>query len=319
MPVVGEEKKGIILLAMGGPDRISDVGSFLYNIFSDRNIIHLPGGALLQKPVAALITRMRRKRVEENYRLIGGGSPLLKWTLSQRDHIIRLFKESGESVQCYVGMRYFCPTIVTAIETAYREGCRKLIFVPMYPQYCRATTGSSFEVVRKELARFNDVDASFINDYHDHPDYISLLRNYIEENIRDGEVLQFSAHSIPQKFVDEGDPYVDQVKRTVSLIAGDREYFLSFQSRTGPVKWVGPDTIEESIRLAKNHKGLFVVPISFLCDHIETMFEIDIELYDIVKKETGVELRRMPMFNDDPAFAELLVDLIRKKVASNVS
>lgn len=313
------ERKGVILLAMGGPDKLSDVGTFLYNIFSDRDIINLPGGVFLQKPVAALISRMRLNRVKENYRRIGGGSPLLKWTSSQGDLIKRLFSESGEDVGCYVGMRYFRPTITTAIENAYHDGCRDFVFVPMYPQFCRATTGSSVEVAKKELTRFKDVDAVFISDFHDHPAYIALLREHIRKNIREGDALLFSAHSIPQKFVDAGDPYVDQMKRTLELVAGDREYYLSFQSRTGPVRWVGPDTIEESIVLAKSgHKGLYVVPISFVCDHIETLFEIDIELFDIVKKETGLELRRMPMFNDSRAFAELLVDLIRKKVPHNV-
>lgn len=320
MPESKEERQGVILLAMGGPDNLSDVGSFLYNIFSDRNIIHLPGGTVLQKPLAALISRMRRKSVEEHYKKIGGGSPLLKWTNAQRDHIIRFFSESGQDVPCYVGMRYFRPTIATAIETAYNDGCRKLIFVPMYPQYCRATTGSSFEEAKKELSRFNDVQAEFINDFHDHPAYLTLLREHIGRNIRSDDALLFSAHSIPQKFVDGGDPYVDQVKRTAELVAVDREYYLSFQSRTGPVKWVGPDTIDESIRLASgDHKGIYIVPVSFVCDHIETLFEIDIELFDMVKKETGVELKRMSMFNGSQAFAQLLVDLIKERVAINVS
>jgi len=305
------EKTGVILLAMGGPETTDDVPEYLYNIFSDRHIIKLLGGALLQKPFARMISKRRSPKVREHYAKIGGGSPLMKWTVAQKNHLEKFLHQSGTPARCYIGMRYFRPIIEAAIADAYRDGCRRLLFVPLYPQYCRATTGSSFAVAHKTLQSMPDVEVQYVDDFHDHPDYVALLKEYIDTNITDDETLLFSAHSIPQSFVADGDPYVDQVKRTAQMTAAEREYFLSFQSRTGPVKWVGPETIAETKRLLAEERKLFVVPISFICDHIETLHEIDIELKEAT--DAGDRLRRMPMFNDDPRLAQMLARLIDEK------
>lgn len=305
------EKTAVILLAMGGPETTDDVPEYLYNIFSDRHIIKLPGGALLQKPFARMISKRRSPMVKEHYAEIGGGSPLMKWTVAQKNHLEKSLHESGTPARCYIGMRYFRPMIEAVIADAYRDGCRRMVFVPLYPQYCRATTGSSFAVAHKVLKSMPDVDAQYVHDFHDHPDYVALLKEYIDNNITSDETLLFSAHSIPQSFVTDGDPYVDQVKRTAHMAAGDRKYFLSFQSRTGPVKWVGPETITETKRLLAEGRKLFVVPISFICDHIETLHEIDIELKE--ETDAGDRLRRMPMFNDDARLAQMLANLIKEK------
>lgn len=302
---------GVILLAMGGPETIADIPEYLFNIFSDRNIIRLPGGPLLQKPFARMISKRRSEKVKQHYNLIGGGSPLRKWTETQRDHLAGLLSTDDAPVRCYVAMRYIHPMVDSVIGEAYAEGCRTLYFLPMYPQYCRATTGSSFAEACKALKRFPDIQAEFIDDFHENADYLSLLREYIATNIRPDETLLFSAHSIPQSFVDDGDPYVDQVKTTAALAASGREYYLSFQSRTGPVKWVGPDTVVETRRLLELGRRLFVVPISFVCDHIETLYEIDIELRELTG--AGDRLRRMPMFNEDPRFAQALTGLINAR------
>ncbi len=307
---VSSNKPCVILLAMGGPATIDDVPEYLFNIFSDRHIIKLPGGPLAQKPFARMISKRRAPSVQEHYREIGGGSPLMKWTEAQRDNIVREFENAGTPLPCYIGMRYVEPFTDQVIAEAYRDGCRRMIFLPMYPQFCRATTGSSFAVAKTTLKKYRDVEPVFIDDFHDNEVYVGLLKDYIDSNIRDDETLLYSAHSIPQKFVDDGDPYVDQVRKTAAAAAGDREYFLSFQSRTGPVKWVGPETIAETTRLVQEGLRPFVVPISFVCDHIETLHEIDIELKEVTG--AGDRLRRMPMFNDDPRFGRMLANLIRE-------
>jgi len=305
----------VVLLSMGGPDTIADVREYLYNIFSDRSIIRLPGGSLFQKPLARLISLLRRSRVEDNYRQIGGGSPLLNWTHAQARQIENILSSEYPGIRCCVGMRYFRPTIDTAVSTAYDDGYRRFCFLPMYPQYSRATTGSSFAVARKALATRDDASASSVNDFHDDAGYIRLLREYIEANIAADETLLFSAHSLPQRFVDEGDPYVDQVRSAAAMAAGEREYFLSFQSRTGPMKWVGPNSIAEARRLlAAPRRKLFVVPLSFVCDNIETLHEIDIDLKEQLGPDAEGRLRRMPMFNDDPRFASVLADIVRRNV-----
>ncbi len=312
MPPASSDKTGVILLAMGGPATVDDVPEYLFNIFSDRHIIKLPGGPLFQKPFARMISKRRSPKVQEHYREIGGGSPLMKWTVAQRNLLEDNLKEAGAAVACYIGMRYAKPFTEEAIADAYRDGCRRMIFVPMYPQYCRATTGSSFAVAKKALKKRADVVAVYIDDFHDNEKYVALLKEYIDRNIKDDETLLYSAHSIPQSFVDDGDPYVDQVRRTAALAAGDREHFLSFQSRTGPVTWVGPETIAETRRLLAEGRKPFVVPISFVCDHIETLHEIDIELKELTG--AGDRLRRMPMFNDDPRLAKMLAELVLEKM-----
>jgi len=318
MPSHSDEKRCVILLAMGGPDSLSGVRRYLVNIFSDRSIIKLPGGPLFQRPFAYMIAQIRHKKVEGHYQLIGGCSPLLGWTEAQRALVQKELTQFGIPSDCRVAMRYYTPIIGDVIREAYRDGFRSFCFVPMYPQYCRATTGSSFEEVGRSLKGLSGVTTSFVKDYHDHPGYVAMLRSYIDANIQTGDTLLFSAHSIPQSFVDDGDPYVAQVKRTAQLAAGAREYQLSFQSRTGPVSWVGPDTIAESRRLLESTSGnLFVVPISFVCDHIETLYEIDIELKQLLGPKLGARIRRMPMFNDDFRYGHILADLVKERVMQN--
>ena len=311
-----KNKLAVILLAMGGPESISDIPEYLYNIFSDRAIIRLPGGAICQKPFARLISRLRAKNVAHHYEQIGGGSPLLRWTQAQARNIGDQLQRDYDDVTCYIGMRYFRPGIKSAIDSAVSDGYKELCFVPMYPQYSTATTGSSFEVAQEALMTYPQVKTRFIKDYHDSPEYTRLLNSYIETNILPGETLLFSAHSLPQRFVDEGDPYVEQVKQTAKLAARDRQYFLSFQSRTGPVKWVGPDTVAEVKRLLDApDRRLFIVPVAFVCDHIETLHEIDIQLKELIGPEKASRIRRMPMFNDDPRFGNILADLVVSKVS----
>jgi len=192
-----------------------------------------------------------------------------------------------------------------------------MIVLPMYPQYCKATTGSSFAEVKKTISTYTDISVSLIDDFHDNRTYISLLNEYIAGNIAEDETLLFSAHSIPQKFVEEGDPYVAQTRRTVALAAGGREYFLSFQSRSGPVEWVGPDTVEETRRLLSEGRKLFVVPISFVCDHIETLYELDIELPHLAGLKANQSMRRMPMFNADARFGSLLAEIVRSRMSDD--
>ncbi|KAA3636270.1 MAG: ferrochelatase [Calditrichaeota bacterium] len=314
MKISPNDKVCVVLLGMGGPNNLSDIKSFLYNIFSDREIIQLPGGAIFQKPFAKMISSLRYKSVQDNYRKIGGSSPLFKWTTAQKDNIEFSLAPVYAGFEVFIAMRYFHPLTADTIKTINSRGFNKVIVLPMYPQYCKATTGSSFNVFQTELKKYPDIKAEYINDFHDNQKYIELMREYIDNNIQDDEILMFSAHSIPQKFVDEGDPYVDQVRKTANLAADKRDFILSFQSRTGPVKWVGPDTVDETKRLISEGKKLFIVPISFVCDHIETLFELDIELKEFVDEKYQKNIRRMPMFNDDKNFGAMLTELILEKL-----
>lgn len=307
-------RTAVILLAMGGPETLDDIPRYLRNIFSDRTLIQLPGGALFQGLFARLISRIRSAKVMRNYSLIGGRSPLMQWTRIQGEHIVAELGRQGIECGMYVGMRYVEPTIGEAIDRAYADGYRRLVFLPMYPQYCLATTGSSFKEVERSVRKYRDVETVFIKDFHNDEGYLALLRAYIDHTLAADELLLFSAHAVPQSFPDGGDPYVDQVKKTARLAAGSRPYQLSFQSRTGPVTWVGPDTVEETKRLAVLEKRkLLIVPIAFVCDHIETLFELDIELKMLVG-DGAERIRRTPMFNDDPRFGAALARLVRERL-----
>ncbi|MBD3333390.1 ferrochelatase [candidate division GN15 bacterium] len=313
---MASSRTAVLLIAMGGPDSLEAIPRYLYNIFSDRTLIQLPGGAILQKPFARLISRLRSKKVAEHYKLIGGSSPLLKWTAAQAGLLESTLVDRGQRVKSYVGMRYYEPTIAEAVRQIHADGCDHIIVLPMYPQYTIATTGSSVMELGRVLKGYSSLSWDLVKDFHDYPPFVDLVRDYIDRHTDVDDILLFTAHSLPRKFVDEGDPYVDQVKCTAELAAGGREYHVSFQSRTGPVEWVGPDTIDETKRLvAETNKQICLVPVAFVCDHIETLYELDIELPQLVGERE--RLYRLPMFNDDPRFAEVLADLVSDRIPSH--
>lgn len=308
-----QNRIGVLLLAMGGPDCPEAIRPYLYNIFSDRTLIRLPGGAMLQRPFAFLISRLRSKKVAAHYALIGGSSPLLQWTESQARHIEQFLNERGVSASCYVGMRYYHPTIAEAVSKMAEDGIERMAVLPMYPQYSTATTGSSVAELARCLRKFRRLKWSLIKDFHSCQAYIQLLREYIRSHTEDDDILLFSAHSLPQHFVEEGDPYVDQIYRTAELAANSREHYVSFQSRTGPVKWVGPDTIDETRRLLEEtDRRICMVPVAFVCDHIETLYELDIELPQLAGGSG--RLYRLPMFNADPRFGRVLANLVEERI-----
>jgi len=312
MAIESESKACVILLNMGGPGSLEEVGDYLYRIFCDRSIIQLPGGRIFQKPFARMISRMRRQKVQDRYKLIGGSSPQLKWTRSQANGLAQELENDFGDFCVYIGMRYSEPSIERAIASALEDGYRSVVVCPLYPHYSLATTESSFLVVDEALSGIADVECVKIRDFHDDPAYIQLLRDVIAEEVSESDTILFSAHSIPESLVERGDPYVDQVYKTAQMVCEGREYYVSFQSRTGPVKWVGPDTLEETRRLLSDKSAdLMIVPISFVSDHIETLYEIDIELKEIVGPELGGRIKRMSMFNDDPRFGRVLAGLVK--------
>lgn len=318
----GEEKWGVFFLNMGGPETTDDVKSYLYNIFSDRNIIRLPIGAFLQKPLARFIASRRAPKVVKRYQMIGGGSPLLKWTRLAASGVKRELSKQYPQVEIFVGMRYADPYIGDELDAAVDEGCRHLIILPMYPHYCQATTGTALDKVREWWENTDaEISLSLIEDWYDRPKYIELLRKSIELAIeqfpQDSDPkLVFSAHAVPQKLVDSGDPYLEQVKTTAALAGDGHDYILTFQSRSGPVSWVGPDTLKTVKMLGdQGISQIIVVPISFVSDHIETLYEIDIELKGVAEVAGVKTFVRTASFNDNIHFATFLADLVEGKIA----
>ena len=311
----------VMLLQMGGPDSLEAVKPFLMNLFSDREIIKI-GPAWLQPLIARMIVNRRAPKVAEKYREIGGKSPIRELTDEQA---AALERELG--IPCHVGMRYWQPFTCDTLRIIRKSGIQRLVALSLYPHYSRATSGSSFNDLSRCLA---DLDAGFevsrIEQFFDHPLYISAVEEKIRKGMQSFQTgtppqILFSAHSLPQSFIDNGDPYLDQIQTTVRLVMerfSNVRHHLAFQSRAGPVKWLEPSTDDMLRRLAfEGCRNLLVVPLSFVSDHIETLHEIDIEYAEEARRLGIREFRRTESLNSSPAFIRCLAELVREKLQSS--
>jgi ferrochelatase len=225
-------------------------------------------------------------------------------------------------------MRYWKPSTIEALAAVKREGITRIIALSLYPHYSRATTGSSINELKRVLAiSGTEFSASYIDRFYDHPLYIEALAERIEEGLagfaeRETAHLLFSVHSLPQSFIDGGDPYLDHILETVRLVMErfeDIDYHLAFQSRAGPVKWLEPSTEEMLQNLAAaGCEDLLVVPLSFVSDHIETLYEIDIQYAEEARALGIGNFRRSPSLNDSPIFIECLAELVLKSMKYEV-
>ena len=314
----------LILLNMGGPDSLEAVEPFLYNLFSDRELIQLPAGGLLQKPFAKLISHFRAKKVVENYRMIGGRSPLLEWTRKQAEGIAARL---GERFRPFVIMRYWQPRAEDVLAQIKAEGIHTAVVLSMYPHYTRATTGSSVNDFRAAVAKVHpELEYQLIEEWYDWPGYIDALANRINEGLdtfhdlmRDDVQILFSAHALPQKFIDRGDPYQKQVEATVEATmrrVGYYDWSIAYQSRSGPVKWMTPGTDEMIDKFAAvGHRALMLVPVSFVSDHIETLEEIDIEYRERATGQGITHFHRSPSLNDHDDFLTAMADLVSRRLS----
>jgi len=310
------KKSGVVLLNMGGPESLDDVEPFLLNLFSDREIIRLGPFPFLQKFIARKIVKNRAPKSRAAYQLIGGGSPLARISVEQGQALAaRLAGEGDFMVRC--AMRYWHPLAEEALAEFQRAGVRDLLALPLYPHYSRATSGSSFNDLRRALAA---TDYKFscreIAAWPDQPAYAAALAATIKEGAAafgdDPFTLVYSAHSLPVSFIEDGDPYLDHIKRTIAAVEpllgfGGR---LCFQSRSGPVRWLAPSTPEMLDELAASGvKNVLMVPISFVSDHVETLYEIDIQYRDLAH-DLGIRLVRSPALNTHPRLIEALAELV---------
>ncbi|MBW2659452.1 MAG: ferrochelatase [Deltaproteobacteria bacterium] len=309
------QKRGIILLNMGGPGSQDDVAPFLFNLFSDREIIRL-GPGLLQKPIAWFISHRRAPKSRAIYAKIGGGSPLLNITLQQAAALQKMLEEKGD-FPVTVAMRYWQPFAEEAINRLLNQGVDSITAVTLYPHFSRATTGSSVNNLQKHLTqRAPRLPLNIINSYPTQPSYIKGLAENIMAGLHefDSDHVQiiYSAHSLPMSFVREGDPYVDHLKKTITAVEEitGLQGRLCYQSRSGPVEWLSPSTPEMLKTLAEEEcRNILAVPISFVSDHIETLYEINM-LYREQAKKLGMRLRPSPSLNTSPLFINCLKELV---------
>jgi protoporphyrin/coproporphyrin ferrochelatase len=314
---------GVLLLNLGGPDQIEDVRPFLFNLFSDPEIIRLPF-PWLQKPLAWLISTLRAKKSQENYRQIGGGSPLRRITEEQGQALRSQLQARGHDAHVYIGMRYWHPFTEEAIARIKRDQLDRLVILPLYPQFSISTSGSSFRLLEQiwnEDPDLHQIDYTVIPSWYDRPGYLRAMADLIAHELDqfpnpDRVQVFFSAHGVPVSYVEEaGDPYQKEIENCVALIMQtlDRPnaHTLAYQSRVGPVEWLQPYTEDALAELAaQGVEDLAVVPISFVSEHIETLQEIDME-YRELAEEAGIEnFHRVPALNTHPVFIEDLANMV---------
>jgi protoporphyrin/coproporphyrin ferrochelatase len=315
-------KIGVLLFNLGGPESLQDVKPFLYRLFSDPEIIRIKWGPA-RKALAYTIATLRRKTSEGYYRQIGGGSPLRRLTEEQARALAGELRTRGKDVETFVGMCTWRPFLSEAIEKIEKSAVESLVILPLFPQYSVTTTGSGFSVLRQLIdsrPSFKKLGVQWVCSWADQPSYIGSFEQSIRRELArfdnpDSVHILFSAHSIPESYVREGDPYLEQTKKSVELIMDRLErknpYQLSFQSKIGPVKWLEPLTNHVIMQLGKQGtRDVLVVPISFVSEHVETLYELDI-LYKKVAEDAGIaNFRRVPTLNSDPAFIRALAEIV---------
>ncbi len=311
-------KNGVILLNMGGPDSLDSVRPFLFNLFSDREIIRL-GPAFMQKFLAWIISRRRAPKSRAIYSKIGGSSPLKEISFRQAKALQDALRADGD-YRVTVAMRYWPPYADEAIEGMLQAGVKHLTALTLYPHYSKATTGSSLSHLQQSLQRLApDLPVTCIASWPAQNDYVTALAENIVKGLEAFESqpvqIVYSAHSLPLSFIEDGDPYVDHIKQTITAIEKitDQSGRLCFQSRSGPVEWLSPSTPEMLETLAaEGCKNILMVPISFVSDHVETLYEINI-LYREQAAGLGMCLQPCPSLNTNPRFIQGLRALVLQK------
>jgi ferrochelatase len=317
-------KTGILLMNLGGPDRLEAVRPFLTRLFSDREIIRLPGGPLGQWFIGRMIAYSRTKEVQENYARIGGGSPIVFWSTRQGEGMVKRLRERGHDVEYALCMRYWDPDSNAALDRLEALGCDRLLAFTLYPHYSMATTGSSAaELIRVMKRRGTRLPLERIDTWYDHPSYLDALAGRVREALAKfpedvKPMLLFSAHGLPKHFIDDGDPYVGHIEATIEGVLARLPalpHVLAYQSRVGPVEWIRPSTDQVIDQLAaQGVKDVCVVPVSFVSDHIETLYEVDMLYGDQAKKAGIVNFMRPEGLNDYPPFLDALADIVEPRL-----
>ncbi len=308
-------RTGVLLLNLGGPERLEDVRPFLFNLFSDPEIIRLRF-TIFQRPLAWLISTLRAKKSQQNYKQIGGGSPLRRITEAQAQALKLKLQEMGHEAKIYIGMRYWHPFTEEAIAEIKNDGIEELVILPLYPQFSISTSGSScrlLETLWKADPELQKIRYTVIQSWYDRPGYLRSMADLILQqldrlpNPQTGHIF-FSAHGVPVSYVEEsGDPYQQEIEACTAAIMRTLQrpnaHTLAYQSKVGPVEWLQPYTEDAIQELAgQGIQDLVVVPISFVSEHIETLEEIDIE-YRHIAKEAGIQnFLRVPALDTYPSF-----------------
>jgi len=313
---------------LGGPSSLDHVEPFLTNLLSDPEIIKIP----FQKYIGSLLAKRRAWKVKEQYQMIGGGSPILRWTDLQGKLLCQgLDKESPETAphKHYIGFRYADPLTEEALVNIKRDDVHRVVVFSQYPQYSCSTTGSSVnELYRKIMKMDLNIRWSVIDRWYTNPKlvqcFVKLIQNALDEHYtkeeREDVYLIFSAHSLPMSVVNRGDAYPLEIGATVTSVMEkmgfSNQYLLSWQSKVGPAAWLRPSTLESMLNLSKKgRKNQLLIPIAFTSDHIETLYEYDIQYAEEAKKH-GIKLRRAKSLNDNPLFIETMINIVKNHITN---
>ncbi|MBN2319774.1 MAG: ferrochelatase [Acidobacteria bacterium] len=313
-------KRGVLLFNLGGPETLQAVRPFLYNLFSDPEIIRIKSD-ILRKTLAWLIAAARHKKSENLYRQIGGGSPLRRITEEQAAALSLRLNAMGFPTRVYIGMRCWNPSIDEAVERILQDGITRLVLLPLFPQYSVTTTGSClkyFDILKQRFGLKDRMEIFSVDAWFDEPTYVESMADVIWQGLMrfsskgaEAVHLLYSAHSIPERYVKAGDPFLEQTRKSVNLINEQLDNAfpstLAFQSKIGPVKWIGPSTKSVLEEMGRKRIGkVLTVPISFISDHIETLQEIGIAYRDLALHSGIGEFHRADAPNLHPKFIDAL-------------
>lgn len=310
-------KKAVVLYNLGGPDHLKNVESFLFNLFNDPAIIALP--TFLRWPLAKIISKRRKSEASKIYKSLGGRSPILPQTEKQAEKLQRML---GDSCDVFVCMRYWHPMIPEIQKKLTNKGYSSVQLIPLYPQFSTTTNGSFVnEWVNQSSKTGYCIATKSICCYPKENGYIqaqaAVINDYIKkENVPENTIFLFSAHGLPEKIVQSGDPYPEHVnltvKKVVELCPAIANHIVAYQSKVGPLKWIGPSTEEVIKKLSKDKQNIAVVPISFVSEHSETLYELDIE-YRNEAVALGIKnFFRVPTLQDSDLYISFLKQLVEK-------
>jgi len=318
-----KKKIAVVLFNLGGPDQLSSVKPFLFNLFNDPAIIGAP--FLIRYFLAKLISKKREKTAQKIYSFMGGKSPILEQTINQAETLEKKLKNEENIYKVFISMRYWKPFVNETIKKVINWAPQEVILLPLYPQFSTTTSGSSL-VSWKDAALKNkyQIPTKIICCYPTEENFIlahtknikNTLNNIKNNNDQKQNIkLLFSAHGLPEKIIKKGDPYQNQVEKTVNKIIeniSEKEfsYTICYQSKVGPLKWIGPSTENEIIKAARDRETIVLIPIAFVSEHSETLVELDIEYKEIAKINGCKRYYRVPALGINKDFINSLYNLI---------
>ena len=319
-------KIAIVLFNLGGPDSPAAIKPFLLNLFSDPAILRVP--FFVRFFLARIIAGTRLKPATENYAFLGGRSPLLELTQQQGAALETQFDDID--AKCFIAMRYWHPFSLETARAVKAWAPDEIVLLPLYPQYSSTTTGSSLTAWRTAAAKAGlMVRTSSLCCYATDPAYVAATAAMVRSAYDSARAtldpaiplrVLFSAHGLPEKIVQAGDPYQAQIEQTAAAVRDawgqpDLDWIVCYQSRATPVKWIGPSTDQEIERAGRDGVAVLVIPIAFVSEHSETLVELDIEYRHLAEKSGVKGYFRVPAQNSDPGFIAALAGLVRRTLA----